>query len=217
MITHKDFYSLFPHYNRNRKHEGNPVPHLRSKSMKPSPQCSAATSCPSPHFKTILFAAALALSTQMAFAQANFVYHERTTNDVTGGTNITDCAVPTPYVDILLPNASQDESLVFKVEFTGDTDTTVVYYTTDGSPPSGSMGVATSESTQVAPATYQCVFTDGENVIDVCNAIIPLQASCTTVKYIIGAWSVVLSTPEVFANSGTGSLPECNEIGRAHV
>ena len=74
-----------------------------------------------------------------------------------------------------------------------------VYYTTDGSNPSGAFGTP-SGTTLVLTATYDCTFNSG-GVVDVCSATIPAQAPGTVVKYIISAWHTG-GGAEIFANSG---------------
>src|SRR2546430_6669498 len=117
--------------------------------------------------------AALALTTRLALATANYVYHEQTGNDVTSGL-ASDCGGPQVYVPIAHPASSQSYFFRFKVEFQFDTDTLKIYYTTDGSNPSGSFGIP-SGSTQVIDGAYQCTFSFGGNQIDVWNAAIPPQ------------------------------------------
>src|SRR5688500_12166667 len=127
------------------------------------------------------------------FATANYVYHERTTNNPGCGA--------APYVTTLNPSSTQAHLLRFKVEYQFFTDTLAVYYTTDGSAPSGSKGVA-SGTTAVAAGTYECTFGTTPNIVDVCSATIPAQPAGTVVKYIIGAWHSG-GGDEIFANSGT--------------
>src|SRR5438034_1194552 len=94
---------------------------------------------------------ALAVTTQLAFATANYVYHERTGNNPGCGT--------VSYVPILNPTSAQAYDLRFKVEFQFFTDSLRVYYTTDGSTPSGSKGVP-SGTTAVVSGSYLCTFFD---------------------------------------------------------
>jgi autotransporter-associated beta strand protein len=140
-------------------------------------------------------------------ATANYVYHERSGSDVTGGAPNT-CAGAQAYVPTLNPSSAQTYLLRFKVEYQFFTDTLKVYYTIDGSNPSGAQGVA-SGTTQVINGSYQCTFTFGGNTIDVCNATIPAQPAGTVVKYIISAYHSG-GGPEIFANSGTcGGCGDC--------
>src|SRR5687768_5067782 len=129
---------------------------------------------------------AVALAPQV-FGVANYVYHERTANDATGGNPTTGCTGPLAYLPVANPSSAQANFLRFKVEYQFFTDTTRVYYTVDGSAPSGSKGVA-SGTTAVANGTFECTFTQGANTIDIWNATIPAQPAGTVVKYIMGAW-----------------------------
>ena len=158
--------------------------------------------------------ALVCLCTATASATANFVYHEQTSNFVatptcpSGGTD-TACGryvenndrSGSPGFQIYAP---ETYSLHFKVEFQFFTNQARVYYTTDGSNPSGSFGTPFG-TTQVATATYTCTYSDqtqGCQVVDVVSASLPPQAVGTTVKYIVGAWHSG-GGDEVFANSGT--------------
>src|SRR5258708_26478266 len=99
--------------------------------------------------KAVGVLSAILFSTQLAFGTANYVYHERTGNNPGCGT--------VAYVPILYPNSLQDYNLRFKVEYQFSTDSLQVYYTTDGSTPSGSKGTAFG-TTVGAGATYACIF-----------------------------------------------------------
>jgi hypothetical protein len=151
-----------------------------------------------------------------ALATANFVYHEQTGNFVatptcpSSGTD-SSCGRYTENTDrsgaagfqIYSP---ESYTLHFKIEFQFFTNQLRVYYTTDGSNPSGSMGTPFG-TTQVATASYTCTYSDQTQscqIVDVGTAVIPAQPAGTTVKYIIGAWHSG-GGPEVFANSGTCS------------
>jgi hypothetical protein len=138
----------------------------------------------------------LASSASPLFAAANFVYHERTANN-TGG-------ICGPYVTTLVPTSSQAYDLRFKIEFQGLTNQARVYFTTDGTTPSGAFGIP-SGSTQVLTASYSCTFVDlsqSGQTVDVASATIPAQAGGTTVKYIVSAWHTIGGS-EIFGNSGT--------------
>ncbi len=125
-----------------------------------------------------------------ACATANYVYHERTGNDPGCGGQ---------YVSTLIPGPGQTHPLRFKVEYQNYVNTARVYYTTDGSTPSGSFGTA-SNSTQIVTASFTCTFGGGP-VVDVWQATIPAQSPGTLVKYIISAWHTA-GGAEIFANSG---------------
>ncbi len=127
---------------------------------------------------------------QQAFATANYVYHERTINNPGCGGQ---------FVSNLTPGSADAVTLRFKVEYQNYTDNARVYYTTDGSNPSGAFGTATG-TTQVASASWVCIFNAGQNV-DVWEAMIPAQQGGKTIKYIISAWHSGGGS-EIFANSG---------------
>ena len=157
-------------------------------------------------------------------ATANFVYHEQTANFVatptcspSGGTN-TSCG---RYVENTDRSAAagfqiyspETYTLHYKVEFQFFTNQVRVYYTTDGSNPSGSFGTPFG-TTQVAVASFTCTYDDQTQscqIVDVVTGSIPPQAAGTTVKYIVSAWHSG-GGPEVFANSGTcGGCPSCTD------
>lgn len=151
-----------------------------------------------------LVLAALALLTPaFASATANYVYHEQTTS-IVGGT----CGT---YVTHLTPTSAQSYPLELKIEYQFYTDNSVVYYTTDGSTPSGSMGVG-GGTTVAVPAAYTCTFLDplGSGLNDdAASATLPAQPAGTTVNYIVSAWHSGGGS-EVFANSGTcGTCTPC--------
>src|SRR5213593_2724240 len=154
--------------------------------------------------RRLLLGAILALVSALlplrSFATANFVYHERSTTDVHQGAPHT-CGGPVPYVTILNPTASQAYELRFKVEYQFSTDRLRVYYTTEGSSPTGALGVAFG-TTLVVSGAYECTFTFDMNTIDIAKATIPPQPAGTVVKYIVSAWHSG-GGPEIFANSGT--------------
>ena len=145
----------------------------------------------------VVFAVAFAALTQVAQATANYVYHERTMADPGCGGQ---------YVTNLNPSSAQTYPLRWKIEYQFYTDNTRVYYTTDGSTPSGVKGVA-SGTTTVLTGAYTCTF--GGPVVDVASATIPAQSAGTVVKYIISAWHSG-GGPEIFANSGEFSSPFTN-------
>ncbi|MFL6254247.1 MAG: lamin tail domain-containing protein [Pyrinomonadaceae bacterium] len=157
--------------------------------------------------------ALVCLFSATASATANFVYHEQTANFVatptcpSGGTD-SSCG---RYVENTDRSGSagfqiyspETYSLHYKVEFQFFTNQVRVYYTTDGSNPSGSFGTGFG-TTQVAVASYTCTYSDqtqGCQIVDVVTAGIPPQAAGTTVKYIVSAWHSG-GGDEIFANSG---------------
>jgi autotransporter-associated beta strand protein/parallel beta-helix repeat protein len=143
------------------------------------------------HVLALLFAS-LPLTT---FAEANYVYHERTGADPGCGGQ---------YVTRLNPTSAETYPLRFKVEYQFFTDTTRIYYTTDGSTPAGAFGVPTG-TTQVVPGAFVCTF--GAPVVDVWSATIPVQPAGTVVKYIVSAWHSGGGL-EIFAN-GPGTPCAC--------
>lgn len=132
-------------------------------------------------------------------AEANYVYHTRDMGDPMPGCN------QTPYVSNYTPSLGSAVTLAFKVEYQFYTNTAALYYTTDGSNPSGAFGVP-SGTTQVVMANFDCTFGGGQQV-DVWKATIPGQNICTTVKYTMSAWHSG-GDDEIFAN-GPGSPCNC--------
>jgi len=132
---------------------------------------------------------------QEARAEANYVYHEQTTNNPGCGPN---------YMSTTSPLNSAGLQIAWKIEYQFWTTNTVVYYTTDGSNPSGSFG-APSGTSQVLTGSYNCTF--GGSPVDVATATIPAQPAGTTVKYIISAWHSGGGN-EIFAN-GPGAPCGC--------
>jgi MYXO-CTERM domain-containing protein len=150
------------------------------------------------------FALAL-LSPSLASATANYVYHEQTTNALQAPTG-TACGDYLPTT--APPTSSQTYPLEFKIEYQFYTDTAQVYFTTDGTAPGGSFGIATGTST-VLGGTYFCQLLDplGTGMDDdAVTATIPPAPAGTVVKYVVSAWHTG-GGPEVFANSGT--CPTC--------
>lgn len=135
--------------------------------------------------------------TSSLFAEANYVYHEATTN-------FTGCGSDN-YRSVLTPNSSQSLTIAWKIEYQFYTTNTVVYYTTDGSTPSGAFGVG-SGTTQVIAGSYSCTFGGGP-ITDVAKATIPAQRPGTVVKYIVSAWHSG-GGDEIFAN-GPGAPCSC--------
>jgi hypothetical protein len=156
------------------------------------------------------------LCAQSALATANFVYHEQTANFVAAPTcpsGATDSACGRYVENTDRSGAAgfqiyspESYTLRFKVEFQFFTNQLRVYYTTDGSNPSGSFGTPFG-TTQVAVASYSCTYSDQTQscqTVDIGTAAIPPQPAGTTVKYIVSAWHSG-GGPEVFGNSGTCS------------
>lgn len=129
-------------------------------------------------------------------AEANYVYHEQTTNNPGCGPN---------YMSTTSPSTTAGVQIAWKVEYQFYTNQTWVYYTTDGSTPSGSNG-AGSGTTQVLNGSYNCTFSTG-SIVDVATATIPAQTLGTTVKYIISAKHSG-GGDEIYAN-GPGAPCNC--------
>jgi hypothetical protein len=143
-------------------------------------------------------ALSILLAAESALAAANFVYHEQTLNQIGGASGT--CG---SYLDRLIPNDTQSYPLRFRIDFTGSTDLARVYYTTDGSAPTGSFGVP-SGTTTVLTAAY-CSFFDISQgqFVDVVNTAIAAFPAGTTVKYVVSAWNTAGTPIEIFGNSGT--------------
>ena len=146
-----------------------------------------------------VFALAFALSPAAARGQANEIFHDRgNPSDIGGG-----CGT---YASPIVPGSSDTETLRFRIEYDGFTSQARLYYTTDGSTPSGVLGIG-SGTTQVVTGTYGCTFTDlstgTPQTVDVVSAAIPPQPGGTTVRYIFEAWNTTGTRIEIFANSGT--------------
>jgi hypothetical protein len=143
-------------------------------------------------------ALSILLAAESALAAANRVHHEQSTIVLTGGT----CGF---YLDRLIPNDTQAYPLRFKIEFAGDTVQQRVYYTTDGSSPTGAFGIGTGTTHVLNVAQPPCTFLDlslGQNV-DVVNTTIPALPAGTTVRYAVSAWNTLGTPLEIFGNSGT--------------
>ena len=131
-----------------------------------------------------------------ALAEANYVYHERSSvNPGCGGA----------YVPTLNPVAGQAYPFRFKVEYQNFVNQARVYYTTNGSNPGGTFGVG-NVGTFVLTATFSCTF--GSPVVDSWAATIPGMPAGTTVKYIVSAWHSG-GGAEVFANGPGAPCSGC--------
>lgn len=128
------------------------------------------------------------------FCEANYVYHEFSTNTI--GTN------PIKFLDVLTPSVGQPVKVGFKIEWQFYWNEARIYYTNDGTNPSGSFGVGFG-STQVLNATFDHNF--GSPIVDVVSATIPGQPPGTTIKYIVSAWHSG-GGDEIFGN-GCGNSP----------
>jgi hypothetical protein len=176
----------------------------------------------------ILTAALICLFSLIAYAAANFVYHEQSSNyvaspdcDAPGGTDTTKGK----YVENTFRNpgtfpgsgipiqllTSEIYTLRFKVEFQFFTNRVSVFYTTDGTNPTtatsvtgGVTDVNATGTTQEVVASYAATFRDANSscqVVDIATASIPAQTVGTNVKYVIAAWHTGGGNV-IFANSG---------------
>lgn len=128
-----------------------------------------------------------ALTVVIVNSEANYVYHEQTVNNPGCGPN---------YMSTTTPNNATQLTLSWEVEYQFYTDEVRVYYTTDGSTPSGAFGVG-SGTTQVVSGSYNCTF--GSPLVAVVTAAIPALPAGTTIKYIVSAWNSC-GGDEVFGN-----------------
>jgi len=134
------------------------------------------------------------LLTLSCFAEANYVYHEASTNTIGTGT--------LRFRDVFTPDRTQSVKIGFKIEFQFFWNQARIYYTTDGSNPFGAFGVGLG-TTQVLSAVFDHNF--GSPVVDAVFATIPTQPAGTTVKYIVSAWDSG-GGDEIFGN-GCGNAP----------
>jgi len=140
------------------------------------------------------FLSVLLLLPLLCFGEADYVYHEATTNTI-GLTSLR-------FRNILTPDRTQAVRIGFKIEFQFYWNQARIYYTTDGSNPSGAFGVG-SGTTQVVNVTFDHNF--GSPVVDAVFGTIPAQPPGTTVKYIVSAWFNT-GGDEIFGN-GCGNAP----------
>jgi hypothetical protein len=144
--------------------------------------------------KIIITSLFFLLSFLNAFSEADYVYHEATTNTI-GLTSL-------QFRDVITPNRTQSVKIGFKIEFQFYWNQARIYYTTDGSNPSGAFGVGNG-TTQVVNATFDHNF--GSPVVDAVFGTIPAQPAGTTVKYIVSSW-FNFGGDEIFGN-GCGNAP----------
>jgi len=144
--------------------------------------------------KSILATLLFVLFSLCTFGEANYVYHEATTNTI--GPN------PLQFRNILTPNRTESVNVAFKIEWQFYWNQARIYYTTDGSNPSGAFGIG-SGTTQVVNALFNYNF--GSPLVDVVVGTIPAQPAGTTVKYIVSAWFDT-GGDEIFGN-GCGNAP----------
>ncbi len=129
-----------------------------------------------------------------SFATADDVYHERTTNTIGGG-----CGT---FVNTLSPNQFNSVVIGFRIANQGFTNRAKIYYTIDGTNPSGTKGTP-SGTTMVISATYTCTFSDVNGNYDVVFGAIPAYPDGTVVNYITSAYSNF--GLEIFGNGGSAT------------
>ncbi|MGI8580584.1 MAG: hypothetical protein ACR2KX_00180 [Chitinophagaceae bacterium] len=137
----------------------------------------------------------LILGTAKSFGTANDIYHERTSNSIGGSCGI--------YVSNLAPASGNTVDIRFKIAIQGFTNQARIYYTIDGTNPSGLFG-APSGTTLVLTANYSCTFSEASGVSDVVNGTVPAYPTGTVIKYIVSAWHSGGGL-EIFGNGGTAT------------
>jgi hypothetical protein len=129
------------------------------------------------------------------FCTANSVYHEFTMNSVGGG-----CGT---FVNTTTPVNNAALTVQFTIDFQFFTNQARIYYTIDGSAPSGTLGVP-SGTTQVITASYVCSYNNGTGVVDIAQGTISGLPTGTVVKYIVSAWHSGGGL-EIFASGGSNT------------
>jgi len=142
----------------------------------------------------------LVITLGYSFTKAGYVYHEQTTSKTPG------CGTDN-YVSTDTPSNSEAFVITFRVESKDGSNPGVnrikLYYTTNGTDPSGSWGTGNAGTT-VLDATFSCEYTDsdiGNKFVQVYKVSIPAQPDGTEVRYIMSAWEDG-NGDELFANSG---------------
>lgn len=148
-----------------------------------------------------------------ANATADYVYHSGGTDAIKTMNGNSQSGCPYSYLQFTSSGASRSAIVRWKIQYVDYTTNSWLYYTTDGSTPSGSSG-AGSGTTQVQSGSYFCRFTDdNSNSTQVVSATVGPFAPGTTVKYIIGAQYVCNGCgPEVFANSSNCNSSSCATV-----
>lgn len=144
--------------------------------------------------KTITLLFLFLVNSLSVLCEANYVYHESSTNTIGTGS--------LKFLEVLTPSAGQPVKVGFKVEWQFYWNEARIYYTSDGTNPSGAFGTGTG-STQVLNATFDHNF--GSPIVDAVTATIPGHPPGATIKYIVSAWHSG-GGDEIFAN-GCGNSP----------
>jgi hypothetical protein len=134
----------------------------------------------------LLFYVYFFLWVPVQYGQNYLAYHERSTAATGCGT--------VRYLSNVQPAPIDTLRIGFKVQQQLNTGQAAIYYTTDGSNPSGSLGLGTG-ATQVAQALPGC----SSNGYTAVEGLIPPQPAGTIVKYIFSVWNS--NNFEVFGNS----------------
>ncbi len=137
----------------------------------------------------------LVITLGYSFTKAGYVYHEQTSNNPGCGSD--------NYTSTNTPSNSEGFVITFKVESKDDNNPGVnrikLYYTTNGTDPSGAWGTGDAGTT-VLDATWSCEYSAGK-FTQVYKVSIPAQPNGTEVRYIMSAWEHN-NGDELFANSG---------------
>jgi GH15 family glucan-1,4-alpha-glucosidase len=107
------------------------------------------------------------------------------------------------------PAASQAADVWVRIGYSFFYTNVAIYYTTDGSIPSGTKGVAAG-TTQVITPTFIRNEPNSPNNIDWWRGVIPGRPNGTLVKYKVGAWHNG-GGAEIFANNSGCSDNTCND------
>ena len=158
--------------------------------------------------RNLLAVAVLAtLSTSAAFATAEFVEH-------LPAAQVYDEASGVTMRNPQAPGASQSVDVWIRIGYSFYYDNVALYYTTDGSTPTGNLGTPTGTATALTFSGGQVTFIRNEpsspNNIDWWRTTLPGVGAGTTVKYTISVWHSGGGN-EVFANNYGCSDGTCDD------
>lgn len=142
--------------------------------------------------KLLLLVSIISFSAAQISGQAVSVYHERSSNSP-------GCGLA--YVDKISPIAGDSIKIAFKAEYVSALNQARIYYTTDGSNPSGLRGVP-SGTTSLINCHINCSVSSGSGQAFICSGTLPPQPSGTVMKYLVSAWNSS-SGDEIFGNSNS--------------